>query len=219
MVTPNSSSMFITSDNPAQDRIYVDSSKNNETTAQMILTGANGTVLYNGSLTQIKARGNSTFAHYAKKSYQIKLGEKSDLIGQNQNVKTWVLLANYGDATLMHDKFFKDLAAQMNMPYVAGCNWVNLWYDGEYRGVYLLSEKNSVGSTGVNITNMEDAYSALNPGYGTSVQIGQGVNKYGQAYAYTMGLTDPENITGGYLIELNHSAWDEVNGFKTKQGR
>ena len=214
----NISSMFITSDNPAQDRIYVDSSKNNETTAQMILTGANGTVLYNGNLTQIKARGNSTFAHYAKKSYQIKLGEKSDLIGQNQTVKTWVLLANYGDATLMHDKFFKDLAAQMNMPYVAGCNWVNLWYDGEYRGVYLLSEKNSVGSTGVNITNMEDAYSALNPGYGTSVQIGQGVNKYGQAYAYTMGLTDPENITGGYLIELNHSAWDEVNGFKTKQG-
>jgi len=215
----NIPSMFITSDNPAQGRDYVDASKNNETTAQMTLTGANGTVLYNGALTQIKARGNSTFAHYAKKSYQIKLDVKSDLIGQNEDVKTWVLLANYGDATLMHDKFFKDLAAQMQMPYVAGCDWVNLWYDGEYRGVYLLSEKNSVGSTSVNITDMEDAYSALNPTYGESMQIAQGVNAYGQPYAYTKGLTDPANITGGYLIELNHQAWDEANGFKTAKGK
>ena len=214
----NIPSMFITSDIPTQGRDYVDSSKNNETTAQMTMKEANGTILYNGDLTQLKARGNSTFAHYEKKSYQIKLGAKSDLIGQDQKVKTWVLLANYGDATLMHDKFFKDLASQMKMPYVAGCNWVNLWYDGEYRGVYLISEKNSVGSTGVDITDMEDAYSALNPEYGTSMQFGQGVNQYGQSYAYTKGLTDPENITGGYLIELNHKAWDEVNGFKTKQG-
>ena len=214
----NIPSLFITSDDQAQGRDYVDSNKNNETTGQMTLTGASGAVLYDGALTQIKARGNSTFAHYEKKSYQIKLDKKSDLLGQNENVKTWVLLANYGDATLMHDKFFKDLAAQMDMPYVAGCDWVNLWYDGEYRGVYLLSEKNAVGSTAVDITDMEDAYSALNPAYGEAMQTRQSVNKYGQSYAYTVGLTDPENITGGYLIELNHSSWDEVNGFKTKQG-
>jgi len=215
----NIPSMFITSDNPSQGRAYVDANKANETTAQMTLTGADGAVLYNGALTQIKARGNSTFAHFAKKSYQIKLSQKSDLIGQDEEVKTWVLLANYGDATLMHDKFFKDLAAQMEMPYVAGSDWVNLWYDGEYRGVYLLGEKNSVGSTSVNIADMEEAYEALNSAYGDSMQIGQGVNRYGQAYAYTMGLTDPETITGGYLIELNHSSWDEVNGFKTSKGK
>lgn len=212
-------SMFITSDDPSQGREYVDASKTNETTARMTLTGTDGAVLYSGALAQIKARGNSTFAHFEKKSYQIKLSEKSDLIGQNETVKTWVLLANYGDATLMHDKFFKDLAAQMDMPYVAGCDWVNLWYDGEYRGVYLLGEKNSVGSTGVDITDMEEAYEALNAAYGDSMQIGQGVNQYGNEYAYTNGLTDPANITGGYLIELNHSTWDEVNGFKTSKGK
>ena len=214
----NIPSMFITSDDPAQGRDYVDSSKNNETTAQMTLTESNGTVLYNGALTQLKTRGNSTYAHYEKKSYQIKLEEKSDLLGHNENVKTWVLLANYGDATMMHDKFFKDLAMQMDMPYVAKSGWVNLWYDGEYRGVYLLSEKNNVSSTSVDITDMEEEYGILNPSYGESMQTSQGINKYGQAYAYTAGLTDPANITGGYLIELNHSSWDEVNGFKTKQG-
>lgn len=218
LCSKNIPSMFITSDDPAQGRAYVDASKANETTAQMTLTEADGTVLYNGALTQVKARGNSTFGHYPKKSYQIKLDQKSDLIGQDEKVKTWVLLANYGDATMMHDKFFKDLAAQMDMPYVAGCDWVNLWYDGEYRGVYLLSEKNSVGSTSVDITDLEEAYEEQNSGYGEAEQIATSVNKYGQSYDYTTGLTDPETITGGYLIELNHQAWDEVNGFKTKQG-
>jgi len=212
-------SLFITSDDSAEGRAYVDASKTNETTAQMTLTEADGTVLYDDALSQIKARGNSTFAHYDKKSYQIKLAQKSDLIKQGEDVKTWVLLANYGDATLMHDKFFKDLAADMEMPYVAGCNWVNLWYDGEYRGVYLLSEKNSVGSTAVDITDMEEAYEELNVAYGNEMTVAQGINAYGNSYAYTEGLTDPANITGGYLIELNHSAWDEVNGFKTSKGK
>ena len=219
MQSTNIPSMFIVSDNPAEGREYVDASKSNETTVQMALTGADGAVLYSGALKQIKARGNSTFAHYDKKSYQIKLGEKSDLVGNNEAIKTWVLLANYGDATLMHDKFFKDLASQMGMAYVADSNWVNLWYDGEYRGVYLLSEKNSVGSTSVDITDLEKAYEELNASYGESMTIANGVNKYGQSYAYTKGLTDPENITGGYLIELNHEAWDEANGFKTAKGK
>jgi hypothetical protein len=51
------------------------------------------------------------------------------------------------------------------------------------------------------------------------MQTGQNVNAYGNAYAYTEGLTDPDNITGGYLIELNHTYWDEVNGFKTSKGK
>lgn len=215
----NIPSMFITSDKASEGREFVDASKSNEATAQMTLTGPNGTVLYIGSLTQLKARGNSTFAHFEKKSYQIKLDPKSDLIGQGEKVKTWVLLANYGDATLMHDKFFKDLATLMGMPYVAGSQWVNLWYDGEYRGVYLLGEKNGVGSTAVDITDMEEAYEALNPSYGDSMQVSNGVNAYGNAYAYTQGLIDPDNITGGYLIELNHTYWDEVNGFKTSKGK
>ena len=32
---------------------------------------------------------------------------------------------------------------------------MNLYYDGEYRGVYLLSEKNAVKDTGIDITDLE----------------------------------------------------------------
>jgi len=211
--------LYIVSDDPQNEgRDYVDESKSNETTGSVTLISESGTVSYEGDLSQIKARGNSTFAHFDKKAYQIKLEEADDLLENGESVKTWVLLANYADATMMHDKLMKDLAAELGADYVASCDWVNLYYDGEYRGVYLLSEKNSVGSTSVDITDMEDAYEALNPGYGDNMSVGISRNEYDLEFQYTIGLNDPDDITGGYLIELNHSDWDEVSGFDTKAG-
>ena len=212
--------LYLTSKDAANKGLsYVDADKSHVVKdAQMELIAANGTSIYNGGLMQLKARGNSTFTYAEKKSYQIKLAEPSDLLGKQEQVKTWVLLASYFDATQMHDKLIKDLAAELGLAYTASCDWVNLYYDGEYRGVYLLSEKNSVGETSVAITDMEQAYEQLNEGYGTDMTTALAENSYGQQYQYTKDLKEPENITGGYLIELNHEMWDEVSGFKTRQG-
>ena len=210
--------MYLSSSDAAQGRDWVDASKSNAATGTMNLIGADGAPVYSGELKQIKARGNSTFTYAEKKSYQIKLAEPSDLLGKQEQVKTWVLLASYFDATQMHDKLIKDLAAELGLAYTASCDWVNLYYDGEYRGVYLLSEKNSVGAASVAITDMEQAYEQLNGGYGTDMTTARAENSYGQQYQYTKDLTEPKNITGGYLIELNHDMWDEASGFKTRQG-
>ena len=103
---------------------------------------------------------------------------------------------------------------------------MDLYYDGVYRGTYIVSEKNSVNKTGVNITDMEKAYEACNPGYGENASTALAENKYGQTYQYTTGLTEPENITGGYLLELNgtklddsyNPKYDEASGFITGKG-
>lgn len=211
--------IYLTSaDEEAEGRAWVDAKKGRKATVAMTMVAENGSTVCASGTTEIKARGNSTFYYAEKKSYQIKLQSKADLLGTGEKVKTWVLLANYFDATAMHDKLFKDLAAAMRMPYTASCDWVNLYYDGEYRGTYLLSEKVSVNSTGVDITDMEEAYEALNPGYGSGHTIMTGTNSYGQKIQYTARLTEPENITGGYLIELNNNEIDEYSGFTTKQG-
>lgn len=212
--------VYLTSGNAAQGRDWVDASKKNVATGSMNMVNANGESVYSGNLTQIKARGNSTFTYAEKKAYQIKLGTASDLLGNQEQVKTWVLLASYFDATQMHDKLIKDLAAELGLDYTASCDWVNLYYDGEYRGVYLLSEKNSVGTAGVAITDMEAAYKKLNSKYGTNMKTATATNAYGQEYQYTTNLIESANmnITGGYLIELNLDKWDEASGFKTSQG-
>ena len=212
------STVYLTSSDSAQGRDWVDRDKKNITTGSMSMVSADGGSIYSGELKQIKARGNSTFTYADKKSYQIKLNTASDLLGNQEQVKTWVLLASYFDATQMHDKLMKDLATKLGLAYTASCNWVNLYYDGEYRGVYLLSEKNSVGAASVAITDMEEAYKAQNPSYGDNMSTALSQNAYGQQFQYTKGLQEPANITGGYLIELNHNMWDEASGFKTRQG-
>lgn len=220
MQATNLPTIYLTSTNAnTQGRSYVDSSKRNTTTAALKMIDAAGSEISTMDIKELKARGNSTFTYAAKKSYQMKLETASDLLQNGENVKTWVLLANYFDATLMHDKLFKDMAAALGMPYTASCDWVNLYYDGEYRGVYLLSEKNAVKDTGINITDLEAAYKDQNPEYGTNMTTATGTNAYGGSYTYTTNLTDPTDITGGYLLELNHDAPDEVNGFVTKKGK
>lgn len=223
----NLSALYITSDDPsAQGRDFVDASKSNIATAQMLLVDKDGKAVYDGALTQLKARGNTTFTVAEKKSYQIKLGKKSDLVACGEKVKTWTLLADYNDATLLHDKLFKDLAASLGMPYTAASDWVDLYYDGVYRGTYLVSEKNAVNKTGVDITDMEDAYAGVNAGYGSNMTTATAENRYGQTYRYTTGLTEPANITGGYLLELNGAQlsgtpepkYDEDSGFMTARG-
>ena len=212
--------IYLTSSDPANEgRAFVDASKSNVTAGFMKLTDSDGTTVYDGALTQIKARGNSTFTYADKKSYQIKLDKKTDLLGTGEKVKTWVLLAGYNDATKVHDKTWKDFAASLGMPYVASSNWVNLYYDGEYRGLYLLSEKNQVNKTSVDIFDMEEAYADLNEAYGEDPEIQAGRNKYGQRFKYTADLNEPEDLSGGYLLELNHTEIDEASGFYTRKGR
>ena len=208
---------YLHSDDPREGRDWVDASKKHEATGTMEFITADGDAVYDGALTQIKARGNSTFAYYPKKPYQIKLDKKTDLLGNGEKGKTWVLLACYNDSTMMRDKTFKDLATELGMDYAIQADWVNLYYDGEYRGVYLLSEKVSVGSTGVDITDMEEAYEELNPTYGDDMEIAEAVNRYGQKYLYTKNITELETVTGGFLIEKNHDKIDEVNGFYTSR--
>lgn len=215
----NIKAVFLSSENPQErGRSYVDAEKGNAVQGEMTCLDRDGSLVYQGMLTQIKSRGNSTFLHYPKKSYQIKLDSKTDLLGNGEKEKTWVLLANYADAAQMRDKLCKDLAADMNMEGVPGCDWVDLYFDGEYRGTYLISEKVSVGGNGLDITDLEAAYEEANGNYGDDVETATGVNQYGNVFSYVTGLVDPADISDGYVLELNNQEGDEHCWFQTTRG-
>ena len=133
--------MYLVSDDPENEgRAWVESSaaKSNKATGAMVLQTADGTVVYDGDLTQIKGRGNSTW-NLSKKPYQIKLDKKTDLLqtGDADNkAKTWVLLANYADVSALRNTLALNLGAEMGMEYYMENRPVELYYDGEYRGVY-----------------------------------------------------------------------------------
>ena len=219
-------SMYLRSDDPVnQGRPWVEASptKDNAAKGNMLLLNDKGETVYNGKLTQIKGRGNSTWLA-EKKPYQIKLDKKTDLLetGDKANAnKTWVLLTNHTDPTLMRSQLVYDLSVALSMEPAIQCKSVNLYYDGEYRGVYLLCEKVEIQKGRVDVPNLEDAFELANPGLDfDSLSTAQGKTLNGASYIYCPDLKTPESFTGGYLLEIDTAvrATAEKCYFITKRG-
>ena len=219
--------VFLVSDDPVnQGREWVEASpdKTNKATGSMVMLGSDGTTVYSGGLTQIKGRGNSTW-NGAKKPYQIKLSSKTDLLqtGDKDNrAKTWVLLANFFDSTMLRNSIAFDLAAAMGMDPALQYTPISLYYDGEYRGAYVLSEKVEINSGRVDITDLEEANEAANPTVEdlTELPTATGKTDNGATYIYCTGMQSPEDITGGYLLEIDMAsrAQEEICYFVTSRG-
>lgn len=98
----------------------------------------------------IKGRGNSTWV-LPKKPYAIKFSQKESLLSLPEG-KSWVLLANYYDATLLRNDlaFYigKELTTQDWTPHF---EFVDLMLNGQYKGIYQLGEKINISSKRVNV--------------------------------------------------------------------
>ncbi len=240
MKSANIRSMYLVSDDPVNyGRAWVDTSKSNEATGLISIVGTDGEVDHSDKLTQLKGRGNTTFTDYNKKPYQIKIKTKADLINDNKDeaCKKWVLLANMFDYTFIHNSITFQLAWDLNMPYTPYYEAIDLYYDGEYRGTYLLTEKTEVGDTRVDIENLDDLIEEANEGndaYENPVVVTATIDSAGEteaaansngSYKYVEGLVEPELSEGtthhAYLLELEFTSRypNEQSGFVTKRGK
>ncbi len=101
---------------------------------------------------EFKGRGNSSWEVYDKKGYQLRLGEPRMVLGMDR-AKTWILLANASDPTLLRNKVVYDAAKQVNFSFAPEGEFVDLWVNGEYRGNYLLTEKVQIGPNRLNLVS------------------------------------------------------------------
>ena len=206
MQSEHIASLYSTSADPDKDLHWVELSKSNKAKGSAVLMDETGSVLYDGELKQIKGRGNSTW-DYAKKPYQIKLDQSADLLNIGEPSKTWVLLANYFDKTLLRNRIGLDLAAEMGMEYTSRCRPLDLYYDGCYRGSYLLTEKVEIDENRVDLHNLEKDYETANPEIEDfdSLPRVTGTAANGYACQYIQGLNAPENVSGGFLLEVDYA--------------
>ena len=140
---------------------------------------------------ELKGRGNHSWT-LEKKSYQFKLSSKENLLGLGK-AKTWLLIANHGDASLMRNKLTYDLASEVGLDYSIQSRYVDLWVDGEYIGNYLLCEKVQVNTNRVEL-EQED---------GLLVEMD---NNYYQAEDYWF----QSERSGGHFV-LKDSVADDVD--------
>ena len=217
----NLPALFLTSADPTKDRAWVEQNKSNKAKGSAVMTDAGGAVVYDGGLKQIKGRGNSTWS-YPKKPYQIKLETATDLMECGEPAGTWVLLANYYDRTLLRNRITFDLAAELGLDYSPHSRPVDLYYDSEYLGSYLLSEKTELGTNRVDLNDLQKEIEAANPDVTDFEALPQvrGETNAGQTCQYVDGLREPTQLSGGYLLEIDmeERAYEEVSWFSTPLG-
>ena len=218
MRSANVGAMFVTTADPAYGRAWVDGSPDHsndagkKTELSMVLVSADGEVIYDGALTSLKGRGNTTWATSAKKPYQIKLDKKTDLLNTgdkaNKN-KTWILLANALDKTLFKNALSFDLARYLGLGETPEYTFVDLYYDGEYRGLYQLTEKAQINDGRVEIDELE-SHNTVTDESATAT----GTNSLGLAYQYNpTAVCDAEDISGGYLLEQDNAFYGAENSW------
>lgn len=104
---------------------------------------------YNGT-GKIKGRGNSSWS-YPKKPYSIKLDKKASLL-DIPKTKKYAVVASYSDLSLMRNYItYKAYQGLLGIDYVPKCEFVDVYLNGEYNGIYILVERISVEKSKVNI--------------------------------------------------------------------
>ena len=101
---------------------------------------------------RIRGRGNSTWLWYPKKPYRMKLDEKASILGLAEE-KDWVLLANYRDPTHLMNTFVFTAGNELGLPYTNHSRFVEVTLNGEYIGLYQLTEQVEQGKTRVNVAD------------------------------------------------------------------
>ena len=197
----------------------VNSSKNEIITeGQVFFQEADGSVSYEGELTHLKGRGNNSFS-YAKKPYEFKLAKKADLCSMGK-ARTWILLANYLDVSLLRNQIILDISREIGLPYAVESQQVDVWQNGIYNGLYLMTEKIQINKNRINITDLEEKMEAVND---QPLDSYKRFNREDGFLPIMRGYripNDPEDITGGYIatIEKPHRLKDSKHpGIRTKK--
>ena len=137
-------------------------------------------------------RGNGSLTN-AKKPYRIKLDTQRRMFKNSDmhspaKAKKWTLINNHDDKTLMRNLVAFEIARRMGFDYVPWSKPVDVIVNGEYKGCYQLSDQITVDRNRVDITEMQP----------TDIE--------------------GEALTGGYLLELDGYASQEISWFTSAAG-
>ena len=115
---------------------------------EMAILDTNGSVVLNDSMERFKVRGNLT-SQLAKKPFTFTLSSPQSICGMPAS-QNWHLLANATDSSHIRNKIMLDWAKEMSDRYTPSGKYVDLFVNGEYQGLYLLTETIEDGEYRVN---------------------------------------------------------------------
>lgn len=128
--------------------------------AVITIIDASGSIKERHELTTIRGRGNSTWWSQ-KRAFRLKFPSKTKLLakadGTNEyaNAKSWTLIANAIDKSLIRNSLATEIGKYVGLPYNAAYKFVDLVINGEYWGSYHIGDHIQVDADRVNIDSNE----------------------------------------------------------------
>ena len=172
--------------------IYIETFGNKPVTSKTTyvyatMTYVDGDKIVQYDSLQIRGRGNSTWG-LAKKPYRIKFHESTKFLGKGYaKNKSWTLLANHGDKSLLRNAVTFTMGDFLGQPFSPAALFVDLYLNGTYLGNYQVSDQVNVDDKRVEVYEQEEV------------------------------ATEESNITGGYLVEVDGFGTSEEVYFRTNK--
>lgn len=104
----------------------------------------------------VRGRGNSSFK-MPKYGLKLEFKDKVKLFGMPKN-RDWALIANYGDKTHLRNYMMTRLSEWLGAKYTPRMQFVELYLNRKYMGLYLLSESIKVAKNRVNIEENDTTF-------------------------------------------------------------
>ena len=159
---------------------------------------------------RIKIRGNSTGANLEQHPYKIKLSKKHDLLRRNDNSynhKDWVLLSMYTWNVKMQYQQSQVLniagllmSKMFDFGWVPEYEFVNLFLNGQYQGMYYLMESVERGNQRINIS--KKGFLIENDTFWWNENVYFKTTRQPYETAYTFKYPDDDDVTEDVLKNI-----------------
>ena len=192
-----------------------------EVPAEALLITADNDTLYEGSLSHIKTRGTTSFLRAEeKKPFTRNLPKKQSWLGLDKS-EHFVLLANAFDESHIRNAIAFDLAHDIGLP-APHYTYLSLYINGEYKGLYQMTNKVEVNKHTLNLTNLDKLNKQANPRPLKEYALfSDSSDKQIVVRKGALLECNPEDISGGYLFDMCGVDWIYVkspSGFASDAG-
>lgn len=189
-------------------------------TARIVIVDKNKTIMERDEETEIRGRGNSTWSgDNLKNPYRLKFFNKTKLLSYEAedgtivnnyaNAKSWTLMSNKGDFSLIRNALSAELGKWMGMPFVPAYKFVDLVINGSYAGTYQISDQVQVSKDRVNVNS--------DTGWLLSANRGGGYEEdpYFTAAGASFNIKNPEKSTLTSSGVTTDPKFDEMKAWMT----
>lgn len=221
-------SVYITLDGGDDALRRINTSKENDETGFITVLGAGGDTVYSGGMTRMSGHGNTSYEasgrRNTKNSYNINIADKAELVPGAGKSRKWTLLrirayGSYDPTGMSYTAAFDTWNALIGKSGAdIGSTFADVYIDGDYRGVYVLTERMDINGA-MRVTDLEKKTDM--PSHetrrvyrddGDDPAMAAGIKSY--SYAPDSSVPEGTDITGGYVLEVM-CGWYGECGFQT----